>query len=147
MLCCLLLRMFHENMSLPCTCGQQMKGEAMRYCTPKERFNYSKPACEDVLVQIQHQAIPDNPLWNPSSSEMLHLSAFQQFSQHCSCKATACAGAVLWCDAWLTPCDVLHITPTLAACTFHKLHFINHYWRSAWTEALGSHVGGSLCAC
>lgn len=48
MLCCLLLRMFHENLSMPCTCGKQMKGDSMCYCTAKERLNYSKTACEDV---------------------------------------------------------------------------------------------------
>lgn len=65
MLRCLLLPMFHENLHF----WKRMKGEAMRYCTPKEKFNYSKPACEDVLLQIQHQAIPDDSLSNPSTSK------------------------------------------------------------------------------
>lgn len=83
-------------------------------------------------------------LWN---DEMLHPSAFQhsQFSQRLSCTATGWAWPALSCAVWLTACDALHITPTLAGCTFHKLHCINHYWKRAHTEALRSHLGGSLC--
>lgn len=61
--------------------------------------------------------------------------------------ATACAWAVLSCATWLTACDVLHMTPTPAACAFHKLHFINHNWESARTEALSGNFGGSFGAC
>ena len=110
MLRCLLLRMFHENLSLPCICGKQMKGEAMCYCTPKERFNYSEPACEDVLVQIPHKAIHDNPLWNlPASLKRWDVASICLLTRPvltalvmlCNC---LCMSSVVMCVCCLVNC-------------------------------------------
>lgn len=80
MLCCLLLRMFHENLSLSCTCGKPMKGEAMCYCTPKREVQLLE-ACM-WRCSGPHSA-PSHPWRFPLRSiglredKTLHLSSFQ----------------------------------------------------------------------
>lgn len=130
-----------------CTFGKQMKGRAGHYSTPKEKFNYFKPPREDVLVQIHPWQFLLKSINFRNHATPLG-SGFQRarFSQRSSCTANPCAQAALSCAAWLTICDAVHVTPTLAACFFHELHSINHYWESARTEALRSNFGASFCA-
>lgn len=121
MLCCLFLPLFHKNFNF-------WKEDERSWST----VLLKRSACVDTLVQIQHQAILNNSLWNLSTSHgMLHPSGVP------TCRHVACA-------AWLTVCDIAHVTPTLAACIFHKHHCINHYWESHWGEALSSSFGGSF---
>ena len=123
MLCCLLLRMFHENLSLPCACGKQMKGEAMCYCTPKERFAYLRPACEDALVKNSLPSFPWQSLWNQSARRnrgMQYLSGFQRTPvltavMHSDCLrmigvvvCMSCLVNCLWCFKCNTYSGSLH---------------------------------------